>query len=55
MRDELVPPKPKELDKNILKSLLIVVFVIFNLAAAPSGFSRLILGAINPFCIISME
>ena len=53
--DELVPPNPKELDKNTTISFSIATFAIFNLAESSSGFSKFILGATKEFCIISIE
>jgi hypothetical protein len=52
---ELVPPNPKELDRKILIFFEIVSQIILSLAEASSGVSKLILGAINEWCIISME
>src|ERR1700754_5105502 len=55
MREELVPPNPKELDKNIFISFSTVSVARFNLAEYSSGFSKLILGATKEFSIISIE
>src|SRR6187200_1976398 len=53
--EELVPPKPNELDKNTIISFSIVLFAIFNFAESSSGFSKFMLGATNEFCIINTE
>src|SRR5690606_967737 len=52
---EFVPPNPKEFDKNTSIFLSKVCLMRFNLAASPSGFSKLIFGATKECCIINME
>src|SRR5690606_40283769 len=52
---ELVPPNPKELDKYISNSCFIVRETKFNSLMSSSGSSKLMLGAMNPCCIISVE
>ena len=52
---ELVPPKPKEFDKNTSIFFPVAVFTIFNFAESSSGVSKLILGAKKLLCIISSE
>ena len=52
---EFVPPNPNELDKNTSIFLFKVFLTIFNFPESSSGFSRLILGAMNEFSIIINE
>jgi hypothetical protein len=55
MSDELVPPKPKEFERNVSNSKLTILLLILSFSDASSGFSKFIVGAINEFCIIKME
>src|ERR1700749_5086456 len=55
MREELVPPNPKEFDRKVSISFMTVLVAMLSLAEYSSGFSKLMFGAINEFCIISME
>ena len=54
-RLELVPPKPKELDKKVSKLVSRRLAAILIFALCSSGFSKLMFGAINPPSIMSME
>ena len=45
---EFVPPKPNELDRNILNCFSRVVVTKFSFALSSSGVCKLIFGAINP-------
>jgi len=49
------PPNPKEFERNISIFFGKVFVTIFSLAENSSGSSKLILGAINEFCIIKIE
>jgi len=50
-----VPPKPKALERNMLKGFSMVWETMLSFAENSSGFSKLILGAMKPFCIMRIE
>ena len=52
---ELVPPNPKELERNISKCASRVSGRMFRQAVSSSGCSKLRLPAMKPFFIIRME
>ena len=55
MMVELVPPKPKLLERNMSKCVSFVSGKTLMQAVSSSGFSKLMLPAINPFFIIRVE
>lgn len=55
IRVELVPPNPKEFDKNVSNVFSTLSAGILSFAESSSGFSKFMLGAINPFFIINIE
>jgi len=55
MRDEFVPPKPKEFDRKEPISFSTVVCAIFREAVVSSGLLKLILGATKEWFIIRVE
>ena len=50
-----MPPKPNEFDRKASNSMSTLSGGIRSAADASSGFSKLMFGAMNPFCIIRME
>ena len=55
MMVELVPPKPKLLERNMSKCVSFVSGRTLMQAVSSSGFSKLMLPAIKPFFIIKVE